>query len=65
MKTRKLISTLTALTLTGTLMAGCGASDSTSGSADSTGNAAACAPGNFLRTASAAICGLSAGNRST
>ena len=41
MKTRKLISTLTALALTGTLMAGCGASDSTSGSADSTGNAAA------------------------
>ena len=37
MKTRKLISTLTALALTGTLMAGCGAS----GSADSTGNAAA------------------------
>ena len=41
MKTRKLISTLTAIALTGTLMAGCGASDSTSGSADSTGNAAA------------------------
>ena len=41
MKTKKLISTLTTLALTGTLMAGCGASDSTSGSADSTGNAAA------------------------